>query len=168
MKNEDLVGVWRERGREIVRADGSVTADVARASQIMYSPDGYMAVVNTPIARKPVAETVARMDLDATTPEQRAAAVLGVVAYAGRFEVRGDEVSHSIFTAVNPNRVGDTQVRHITFAGDDLTLTSPPDSRGNHSASIGGAPRRCRVWRFMGRLSGGGAHSGRANRAQAC
>jgi hypothetical protein len=132
MKNEDLVGVWRERGREIVRADGSVTADVARASQIMYSPDGYMAVVNTPIARKPVAETVARMDLDATTPEQRAAAVLGVVAYAGRFEVTGDEVRHSIFTAVNPNRVGDTQVRHITLAGDDLTLTSPPDSRGNH------------------------------------
>src|ERR1019366_3359161 len=76
MKNEDLVGVWRERGREIVRADGSLTADVARASQIMYSPDGYMAVVNTPIARKPVAETVARMDLDATTPEQRAAAEL--------------------------------------------------------------------------------------------
>jgi len=26
MKNDDLVGVWRERGREIVRADGSVTA----------------------------------------------------------------------------------------------------------------------------------------------
>ena len=72
MKNEDLVGVWRERGREIVRADGSVTADVARASQIMYSPDGYMAVVNTPIARKPVAETVARMDLDATTPSTAA------------------------------------------------------------------------------------------------
>jgi hypothetical protein len=91
-----------------------------------------MAVVNTPIARKPVAETVARMDIDATTPEQRAAAVLGVVAYAGRFEVTGDEVRHSIFTAVNPNRVGDTQVRHITLAGDDLTLTSPPDRQGNH------------------------------------
>jgi hypothetical protein len=72
------------------------------------------------------------MDLDATTPEQRAAAALGVVAYAGRFEVTGEEVRHSIFTAVNPNRVGDTQVRRITLAGDDLTLTSPPDSQGNH------------------------------------
>jgi hypothetical protein len=132
MKNADLVGVWRERGREIVRADGSVTADVARASQIMYSPDGYMAVVNTPIVRKPVAETVARMDLDATTPEQRAEAALGVVAYAGRFEVSGEEVRHTLFTAVNPNRVGDTQVRRITLAGDDLTLTSPPDKQGNH------------------------------------
>ena len=132
MKNEDLVGVWRERGREIVRADGSVTADVLRASQIMYSPDGYMCVVNTPTARDKVAETVARMDLDATTPEQRAAAARGVVAYAGRFEVTGEEVRHTIFTAINPNRVGDTQVRRITLTGDDLTLTSPPDSQGNH------------------------------------
>jgi Lipocalin-like domain len=132
MKNEDLVGVWRERGREIVRADGSVTADVLRASQIMYSADGYMCVVNTPVARNKVAETVARMDLDATTAEARAAAALGVVAYAGRFEVNGSEVRHTIFTAVNPNRVGDVQVRRITLAGDELTLTSPPDKQGNH------------------------------------
>ena len=132
MQNEDLVGVWRERGREIVRADGSVTADVARASQIMYSPDGYMCVVNTPIARKKVSETVARMDLDATTPGERAEAALGVVAYAGRFEVTGEQVRHTIFTAVNPNRIGDTQVRRITLSGDDLTLTSPPDRQGNH------------------------------------
>ena len=132
MKNEDLVGVWRERGREIVRADGSVTADFVRASQIMYSPDGYMAVVNAPIGRKKVAETVARMDLDAATKDERAQAALGVVAYAGRFEVSGSEVRHIIFTAVNPNRVGDTQVRTITLSGDDLTLTSPPDRQGNH------------------------------------
>lgn len=112
MKNEDLVGVWRERGREIVRADGSVKADVKRASQIMYAPDGYMCVVNT--------------------PDERAAATLGVVAYAGRFEVTGEQVRHTIFTAINPNRIGDTQERHVTLAGDDLALTSPPDSQGNH------------------------------------
>jgi Lipocalin-like domain len=132
MKNEDLVGVWRELGRDIVRADGSATADVARASQIMYSPDGYMCVVNTPIARKPVTETIARMDLDAATPGERAEAALGVVAYAGRFEVTGEEVRHNIFTALNPNRIGNTQVRRITLSGDDLTLTSPPDKQGNH------------------------------------
>jgi hypothetical protein len=87
MKNGGTLGVWRE----IVRADGSVTPDVLRASQIMYSPDGYMCVVNTPIARKKAAETVARMDLDATSKEERAEAALGVVAYAGRFEVTGEE-----------------------------------------------------------------------------
>jgi hypothetical protein len=132
MTNEDLVGTWRERGREIVRADGSVKTDVARASQIMYAPDGYMCVVNAPADRKKVNETVARMDLDATTPDERAEAAVGVVAYAGRFEVSGEEVRHTLFTAINPNRVGDTQRRHITLKGDDLTLASPPDSQDNH------------------------------------
>ena len=131
MQNDDLVGVWRERGREIVRADGSIKADVPRASQIMYSADGYMAVVNTPIGRRPVMETAPRMDLDATTPEQRAQAAIGVVAYAGRFEVSGEDVRHIIFSAVNPNRMGETQLRHITLAGDDLTLTAPKDAQGN-------------------------------------
>lgn len=132
MKNQDLVGVWRERGREIVRADGSVRPDVPRASQIMYSADGYMCVVNTPLGRKPVRETVSRMDLDGTTPDQRAEAALGVTAYAGSFEVKGEEVRHTIFTAVNPNRIGDTQTRHVTLVGDDLTLTAPPDAQGNY------------------------------------
>jgi len=132
MRNEDLVGVWRERGREIVRADGSVKADVPRASQIMYTADGYMAVVNAPKGRKKVRETAPRMDLDATTPAERAEAAVGVVAYAGRFEVSGEEVRHTLFTAINPNRVGDVQLRRITLKGDDLTLTAPPDANGDH------------------------------------
>ncbi len=131
MRNEDLVGVWRERGREIMRADGSVKTDVPRASQIMYTADGYMAVVNAPAGRKQVIETVARMDLDATTPAERAEAAIGVVAYAGQFEVRGEEVRHTLFTAINPNRVGSTQMRRVTLSGDDLTLAAPPDAQGN-------------------------------------
>jgi hypothetical protein len=132
MTKEDLVGVWRERGREIVRADGTAEADVPRASQIMYTADGYMAVVNAPIERTRVTETAPRMDLDATSAAERAEAAIGVVAYAGRYEVTGEEVRHHLFTAINPNRVGDTQRRHITLKGDDLTLTAPPDAQGNH------------------------------------
>jgi len=132
MKNADLVGTWRELGREIVLADGTIKADVPRASQIMYTPDGYMAVVNTPKRRKKVNETAPRLDLDATSAAERAEAAIGVVAYAGRFEVSGDEVRHTLFTAINPNRIGDVQRRHITLNGDDLTLTAPPDAQGNH------------------------------------
>jgi hypothetical protein len=131
MKSTDLVGVWRELGREIVAKDGSIKPDVPRASQIMYTADGYMSVVNAPKARTPVSETVARMDLDATTPAERAEAAIGVVAYAGRFEVKGEEVHHILFTAVNPNRVGETQRRRVTLSDDDLTLSSPPDAQGN-------------------------------------
>lgn len=131
MQNEDLVGVWREEGREIIRADGSMVKDVPRRSQITYTPDGFMCVVSTPKQQEPVPETVARMDLDATTPDARATAAGGVTAYAGTFEVVGDEVRHSLFTSLNPNRVGHTQVRHVTLEGDGLTLTAPKDANGN-------------------------------------
>lgn len=133
MKNEDLVSVWREQNREIIGADGVVSADVPRASQIMYSPDGYMSVVSMPLERKPVEETVARMDLNATTSADRAETAHGVTSYAGEFRVVGEEVHHTIFAALNPNRVGETQVRRVTLSGDMLTLTTPPDALGGYS-----------------------------------
>lgn len=114
-----------------MRADGTTVAAVPRSSQIMYSQDGFMSVVSTPKQQTPVPETVERMDLDATTPEARAEAAAGVTAYAGTFEVVDDDVHHTLFTALNPNRVGETQIRHVTLTGDDLTLTAPKDTQGN-------------------------------------
>jgi len=132
MTNDDLVGVWREEGRDIIRADGSTVAGVPRSSQIMYTSDGFMSVVSTPKQQEPVPETVARMDLDSTTPEARAKAAAGVTAYAGTFQVVDEDVRHTLFTALNPNRVGNTQVRHVTLSGDDLVLTAPVDARGDY------------------------------------
>jgi hypothetical protein len=131
MKNADLVGVWREEGREVIRSDGSAVPDVPRRSQIMYTPDGFMSVVSTPKQQEPIPETVARMDLNATTPEACARVAVGVTAYAGTYRVVGNDVHHTLFTALNPNRVGDTQVRHVTLSGDDLTLAAPKDAEGN-------------------------------------
>ncbi len=51
MRAEDLVGAWRELGRDFVSGDGSVKPDIPRTSQIMYTPDGFMGVVNTPARR---------------------------------------------------------------------------------------------------------------------
>jgi hypothetical protein len=130
MTKDDLVGVWREVGRELVGPDGSVKRDIPRASQIVYTADGYMSVVNAPRGRAAVTEADSRMDLNAAGAEARAQAALGVVAYAGRFEVEGDVVLHRIFTSLNPNRVGETQQRRATLNGDDLTLAAPPDARG--------------------------------------
>ena len=133
MRSEDLIGVWREQNREIISAAGGVTADVPRASQIMYTPDGFMSVVSMPEERESVFETVARMDLNATTPEARSEAANGVTSYAGSYRVVGEEVHHTIFASLNPNRVGNTQIRHVTLSGDNLTLTTPPDTQNNYS-----------------------------------
>jgi hypothetical protein len=128
----DLVGSWRELGREFIAADGSVTTDIPRHSQIMYSADGCMGVLNTPRDRARVNESAPCMDLDGVNVEERARAALGVVSYFGRYRVAGDTVLHTIEAALNPNLVGTTQARHVTLEGDDLTLSSPPDAHGHY------------------------------------
>jgi Lipocalin-like domain len=131
MRGEDLVGAWRELGREFVSGDGNVRPDVARTSQIMYTPDGFMGVVNTPTHRPPVSPGTNVMSLDGIDAAERAAAAEGVVAYTGRYEIKGDIVQHTIYSSLNPNLVGTTQLRRVTLAGDDLTLSALPDAQGN-------------------------------------
>jgi hypothetical protein len=121
MTNDDLVGVWSAAGDE---------NNGGRRARIMYTLDGYMAVVSTPADRKPVDETTARMDLDAANPTQRAEAAAGCVAYSGRFEVIDDVVHHHIEVALNPNLVGQTRTRRIELDGDNLTLCTLPDASG--------------------------------------
>ena len=53
LKREDMVGVYRQLGEDVVGADGQVIeSDNNRSSQIMYSADGYVGVVSTPAGRK--------------------------------------------------------------------------------------------------------------------
>ena len=132
MRAEDLVGAWRELGRDFVSGDGSIKPDIPRTSQIMYTPDGFMGVVNTPAKRARVGEGANPMSLDGIPAAERAAAAEGVVAYTGRYEVRGDVVHHTIYSALNPNLVGSTQERRATLNGDDLTLATLPDAKGNY------------------------------------
>jgi hypothetical protein len=132
MRAEDLVGAWRELGRDFVSGDGSIKPDIPRTSQIMYTPDGFMGVVNTPAKRARVGEGSNPMSLDGIAADERAAAAEGVVAYTGRYEVKGDIVQHTIYSALNPNLVGSTQERRATLNGDDLTLATLPDAKGNY------------------------------------
>jgi hypothetical protein len=132
MRAEDLVGAWRELGRDFVNGDGSIKPDIPRTSQIMYTPDGFMGVVNTPANRVRVGDTPNPMSLDGLGAAERAAAAEGVVAYTGRYEMKGDVVQHTIYSALNPNLVGTTQLRRVTLQGDDLTLATLPDAKGNY------------------------------------
>jgi hypothetical protein len=132
MRAEDLVGAWRELGRDFVSGDGSIKPDIPRTSQIMYTPDGFMGVVNTPAKRARVGEGSNPMSLDGIAATERAAAAEGVVAYTGGYEVKGDVVHHTIYSALNPNLAGSTQERRATLLGDDLTLATLPDAKGNY------------------------------------
>jgi hypothetical protein len=91
-----------------------------------------MGVVNTPAKRALVGAGSNPMSLDGIPAAERAAAAEGVVAYTGRYEVKGDVVHHTIYSALNPNLAGSTQERRATLNGDDLTLATLPDAKGNY------------------------------------
>lgn len=133
MTKDDIVGVYRGRGAENVRKDGTVVSRREPPnSQIMYSPDGFMGVLSTPAERKPVSQSGGGMDLDALSAAERAEAASGIVAYAGRYEVKDGSVYHHIEMALNPNLIGQTHARRIDMEGDDLTLSTMPDAEGNY------------------------------------
>ena len=132
LKKEDMVGVYRGRGEETVDAGGKVIHSANSSnSQIMYSADGYVGVVSTPAERAKTSAPSGRTDLVGATPEELAAAIRSVTCYAGRFEIKGDEVHHHVEMALNPNLVGQTMIRRVQFDGPNLTLAARPDAQGN-------------------------------------
>src|SRR5262245_44395990 len=141
MTKDDIVGVYRTLGEDVVSPDGAVTSDSARTAQIMYSTDGYMSVVSMPNGRKLAARTSGGPDLNAATPEERAEAAKGMVCYAGRYELKDGVLHHHVEMARNPNAVGQTILRRVDLQGADLTLSSVPDAKGGY--------RRIR-WRRVG------------------
>jgi hypothetical protein len=132
MTKDELVGVYRTLGDETVGADGTVTADASRTAQIMYSPDGYMSVVSMPNGRKLTAASSGGPDLNAATAEERAAAALGMVCYAGHYTLQDDVLHHHVEMALNPNAVGQTIIRRAELKGGDLTLSSVPAKDGSY------------------------------------
>jgi hypothetical protein len=131
LKKEDMVGVYRGRGDEVVDAAGKVIHSVSSSnSQIMYTAEGYIGVVSTPSGRKPLANSGGRTDLGNATPEELVEATRSVTCYAGHFEVDGDEVHHHIEMALNPSLIGTTLIRRVHFDGPNLTLSARPDAKG--------------------------------------
>ena len=132
MTKDDLVGVYRTIGEDMVGPDGKVVSDNARTAQIMYSPDGYMSVVSQPNVRKLTAKSSGGPDLNAATPEERAEAAKGMVCYAGHYELKDGVLHHHVEMALNPNAVGQTIIRRAELNGSDLTLSSVPDAQGGY------------------------------------
>jgi hypothetical protein len=142
LKRDDMVGVYRQLGEDMVGADGHVIeSDNNRSSQIVYSADGYVGVVSTPAGRKQLSAPPGRTDLGGATSAELAEATRAVTCYAGHYELQGDMVHHHVEMALNPNLVGQTMTRHVQIDGADLILSSIPDAQGRS--------RRIR-WRKIG------------------
>jgi len=63
--------------------------------------------------------------------------VADFLAYAGRYEIKGDRVLHHVEVCVFTNLVGTTLERQFTISGDTLTIrTVPPEIWGSSNVLV--------------------------------
>src|ERR1700682_5188873 len=105
---------------------------------IMYTADSYM---SAQLMRRD-RPAFDRPEIDGGTPEQRAAAAAGCLAYSGPFTV--DELTgvlhHQVTVSLIPNWLNHTQLRQSTLDGDHLTLsatTKGADHKVNRTGESG-------------------------------
>lgn len=101
----DLLGAWRLERWSLEYEDG-------RPSEFPLGPDARGMLLYTPGGQ--VSATLM------STGQPSAS-----LAYAGRYDVRGGAVYHSIEISTDPTLVGITTLRHIAREGDVLTLSGP-------------------------------------------
>lgn len=122
-----LVGDW-----ELVEWTATVGDSVTRpfggdvVGRLSYTPGGRMWAMLQRRDRPHLGTTT----FAAATEPQRAAASRNFLAYSGRYVVdrSGGTVVHHVDGALFPDWIGGEQVRHIAWEGEELVLSSPPES----------------------------------------
>ena len=125
--NEDMsqrfVGVWKLVSVEFHRGD-QITYPYGQdpIGYIMYTGDGYMSVHVMASERRPFASG----DYLDGTLEEYADAGKTYAGYCGTYEVHDNTIIHHVDASSVPQWVGVQFVRHVTFDGDTLRLSTTP------------------------------------------
>ena len=98
---------------------------------LLYAADGFMSAVMMASDREPLGAP----SLLAAEDEGALAAGRSCIAYAGRYQVVGDEVQHHVMSSLLPDWVGQTLVRSIAWEDDRLILT-PPDEQTSRGKTV--------------------------------
>ena len=135
MKKEDMVGVYRQLGEEVVdaaRQDDPLGQQPQLADHVQPRRLCRRWSARRPSARR-LAAPAGRTDLNGATaggaaPRRRRR----LTCYAGHYELKDGSVFHHIEMALNPNLIGQTLIRRVHIDGADLTLSALPDKDGNY------------------------------------
>lgn len=136
----DFVGTWRLLDYSFLHEDGSIEHPWGTnvRGYLLYSPEGYMSGNLSPANDWPSrrARLAAAIKTHAGAGALRLAQRAGrrdYIAYAGRYTVEGDTVTHHVEASLFPNWVGRPEVRHYKFEGDRLTLRTGSLRSGKHT-----------------------------------
>jgi hypothetical protein len=125
MTSNPLIGTWRLISWENRSVDGqkiSYPLGKDAVGYIMYNEAGYMFVAIS----RPNREKFTVGDLLGGSTEEKVQAANTYVSYCGRYEFRGDTVTHHVDLSLFPNWVGVEQERLVEFRGNRLTLSTRP------------------------------------------
>jgi hypothetical protein len=124
---EQFHGTWKLMSWKIEQADGELIDSPLGPNPvgwIMYHPTGHMSVA----LMRPDRPRFTSDNLIEATLEEINTAFEGFIGYCGSYEVNEQErfVTHRLQLSWFPNLVGTEQKRYFEFAGDRLTLKTPP------------------------------------------
>lgn len=120
--NDHLIGTWKLVS---VIAEDTATGEKRDGwgpnpeGYINYGPDGRMIVINARSDRKKPTGAV-------PTKEEAAELFQGVLAYAGRYTVNGNEVTHHVDISWNEAWTGMDMLRIARFDGKRVHLSTKP------------------------------------------
>jgi hypothetical protein len=123
--NQSLVGTWKlVSGKTTTISGNESTALYGQhpTGLITYTPEGRMSSIITADGRKPLSVA----DRIAAPVEERAEAFATLIAYAGRYSVSGDKVTHHIEVSSFQNWVGTDQSRFVRFEGNRVNFRTSP------------------------------------------
>jgi hypothetical protein len=130
-----IVGAWSLVSFDAIEAQGreSPRFGPAPVGYLIYSADARMAAVlagtHRPAFKSP--------EGSAQSEERRSEALRNFLAYAGRYDVRGDHVFHHVEVSVFTDLVGTTLERQFTVDGDTLKIrTLPPEIWGSANVLV--------------------------------
>lgn len=126
--SDSVVGTWKLVSFSGVAANGEAKHLMGDKpiGFLTYTTDGRMSVIITAENRK----LLSVPDRIAAPIAERAEAFSTLIAYAGRYSMNGERITHRVEASAMPNQVGTDQVRTAKLEGERLILRTPPIVQG--------------------------------------
>lgn len=122
MNNESLIGTWKLLSALSTTPAGERSETpygLDPSGLLTYTEDGRVAAIISYGGRKLLAGPIA-------TLQEQAEAFKTFFAYAGRYSLNGDKITHQIEISSIQNYVGRDLVRSVKLQGDQIILVTPP------------------------------------------
>jgi hypothetical protein len=119
---DKLVGTWKLVSASSTNSTGERSETPYGPSPVgflTYTEDGRVTALISNGGRK-------SLSAGGGTREEQAEAFTTFLAYAGRYTLSGDQVTHHIEVSSIQNYVDKDLVRSVKFQGDQIILTTPP------------------------------------------